>query len=183
MSRAKLLVAVGVAVCALSVAGGLALLRAQGKRQQLEGERAAAPRLTPPPREEMQAPAPRPAQDAPVAASPAAAQSQEAELLRELNAALPRLGVKPPARLVAAAAHGDHLTLTFSSEFRPYLTSVSALDELTAMLSGRIHPHGYRHLNLLLRDERGRAVSIDDLVQTPPARRPRPEPIDDGVRR
>ena len=66
---------------------------------------------------------------------PRAPPDPSAALLAELNAALPGLGVKPPAQLTAAVTRGDHLTLTFSHEFQPYLASLSALDELTAALS------------------------------------------------
>lgn len=184
MSRAKLLIAVGVAFFAIGVATAFLLVRAPAPVEQT-GAPPAAP-------SSPASPAPRPGETSPPPAAPPSqaavpsapgAPSAPQPLLAELNAALPGLGVTPPARLVAADARGDHLTLTFSTEFRPYLASVSALDELIAALSDRIHPHGYRHLDLLLRDEHGQTVSIDELVKTPPARRPRPEPIDDGVRR
>ncbi len=188
MSRAKLLLAVGIVLCVLSVAVGLARLRAPEPTERTSAQPAAAPRPAAP----MPPPANPDEQAAPPGAPPAGAKAPEpprappdpsAALLAELNAALPGLGVKPPAQLTAAVTRGDHLTLTFSHEFQPYLASLSALDELTAALSGRVHGHGYRHLDLLMLDTHGQAVSIDELVKTPPAQRPRPEPIDDGVRR
>ena len=61
--------------------------------------------------------------------------------------------------------------------------TVTALDALTGRLSEHARAAGYRHLELQLQERSGRIVPVDELVQTPPARRPRPEPIDDGVRR
>lgn len=190
MSRAKLLLAVGIVLCVLSVAVGLARLRAPEPTERTSAQPAAAPHPAapmPPPAnpDEQAAPpgAPPAGAKAPAPEPPRAPPDPSAALLAELNAALPGLGVKPPAQLTAAVTRGDHLTLTFSHEFQPYLASLSALDELTAALSGRVHGHGYRHLDLLMLDTHGQAVSIDELVKTPPAQRPRPEPIDDGVRR
>ncbi|MFO0578748.1 MAG: hypothetical protein U1A78_32500 [Polyangia bacterium] len=122
-----------------------------------------------------QATAPQPAQPA----QPAAADA----LLARLNTLLPRLGVQPPARIVAAAAQGDRLVLTFSAGFRKNLADLSALDELVGALSHRVLDEGYKHLSVRVLDAQGRAVPLDELVETPAARRPRPEPIDDGVRR
>ena len=96
------------------------------------------------------------------------------------------LGVEAEAAQAAidrAAAQRDRLTLTFNQEFRPHLGDLSALDELNAALSARVLGHGYHHLELRMVDARGRAVPLAELTATPPARRPRPEPIDDGVRR
>lgn len=190
MSRAKLLVAVGIVLCVFGVAIGLARLRAQGPTERTSPASAAAPHPAAPrplpgnPDEQAAAPtAPPTSQPEPKPEPPRPPQDPSAALLAELNAALPSLGVQPPAQMTAAAMRGDHLTLTFNHDFRPYLASVSALDELIAALSGRVHAHGYRHLDLLMLDARGQAVSIDELVKTPPAQRPRPEPIDDGVRR
>ncbi len=104
-------------------------------------------------------------------------------LLTELNAALPKLGVPPPARLTAATVENNLLVLTFNTEFRSHLSDLSALDELTAALSSRTLAHGYRNLDLRMADVRGRTRSLAELTTTLPARRPRPEPIDDGVRR
>lgn len=186
MSRAKLLVAVGIVLCGFSVVVGLARLRASGPTERTNPQPAAAPAapapLPPSPVEQAAAPMAPPA-SANAPAPPRAPQDPSAALVAELNAALPGLGVKPPAQLTAAVRRGDHLTLTFSQEFQPYLASLSALDELIAALSDRVHGHGYRHLDLLMLDKHGQAVSIDELVKTPPAQRPRPEPIDDGVRR
>ena len=89
----------------------------------------------------------------------------------------------PPAHLTAATVESNLLVLTFNAEFRPYLAELSALDELTAALAGRAQAHGYRNLDVRVMDSRGRARSTAELTLTPPARRPRPEPIDDGVRR
>lgn len=104
-------------------------------------------------------------------------------LIARLNTLLPGLGVQPPARIVAAGAQGDRLVLTFSAGFRKDLSDLSALDELVGALSHRVLDEGYKHLSLRVLDAQGRGVPLDDLVQTPAARRPRPEPIDDGVRR
>lgn len=189
MSRAKLLVAVGIVLCLFTAALGLARLRAPGPMEQTVPAPAAAPRTAAPrplpAKMDLPAAAPDalPASEPGQAPAPQPPQDSHAALLAELNAALPGLGVRPPAHLTAAATRGDHLTLTFNREFQPYLASVSALDELIAALSGRVHAHGYRHLDLLMLDVHGQAVSIDELVKTPPAQRPRPEPIDDGVRR
>lgn len=119
---------------------------------------------------------------APQPAQPSQAPGTDA-LIARLNTLLPGLGVQPPARIVAAGAQGDRLVLTFSAGFRKNLSDLSALDELVGALSHRVLDEGYKHLSLRVLDAQGRAVPLDELVQTPAARRPRPEPIDDGVRR
>lgn len=124
--------------------------------------------------------APKPQATKPTAA-PAPAPTDA--LIARLNPILPRLGVQPPARIVAASAKDDRLVLTFSAEFRKNLADLSALDELVGALSHRVLDDGYKHLSLRVLDARGRSVPLDELVQTPAERRPRPEPIDDGVRR
>ena len=182
MSRVRLAVAVGVIVVALAGVAGWVLF---GARSQTPAAPAtAAPPPAPAPVERpvpTRAPVPTHA-PVPPAAEPPDAAAPDA-LLAELNQALPGLGVPPPARLIAAAAQRDRLTLTFNQEFKPQLGDLSALDELTAALSARALLHGYRHLELRMADARGRAVPLAELTATPPARRPRPEPIDDGVRR
>lgn len=94
--------------------------------------------------------------------------------------------MNPPAKIVEARAQGDRLVVVFNAAFRKSLNSlrdVSALDELTGALSHRVLDAGYKHLELRVLDEDGRSQLVDELVQTPPERRPRPEPIDDGVRK
>lgn len=134
----------------------------------------AAPPLTPPVPSAAPAPAAAPAPQAPLPAS---------EVLVRINAALPRLGVKPPMRAVDAVARGDRLLLTMNAPFRAFLRDASATDELVGALADLLHEPGYNHLELRYLDERGQSHSIDDVLATPPDRRPRPEPIDDGVRR
>lgn len=104
-------------------------------------------------------------------------------MLAQINAALPRLGVRPPIRAAQASARGDRLILTFSAELRGFLDDATATDELVGALVDLLHDHGYRHLEVRYLDEHGQSRSIDDVLATPPARRPRPEPVDDGVRR
>lgn len=186
MSQARLAVAVGVIVVALAGAAGLALFAARQPPPvaPATGAPPAAPAPAPAPAEQpapLPAPIPQSAPVPPVADPPDAAAPDA--LLAELNQALPGLGVRLPARLIAAAARRDRLVLTFNPEFRPHLDDLSALDELTAALSARALTRGYRHLELRLADAHGRAVPLAELTATPPARRPRPEPIDDGVRR
>lgn len=181
MSRARLVVAIGVVVVALAAAAGLLLFADHGQKPValVPAAPPVAPAAAP-----VERPAPSPAPvppTAPGAELPDAAAPDA--LLAELNQALPGLGVPPPARLIAAAAQRDRLTLTFNQEFRPHLGELSALDELTAALSARALTHGFHHLELRMADARGRAVPLAELTATPPARRPRPEPIDDGVRR
>ena len=77
----------------------------------------------------------------------------------------------------------SRLVLTFNHAFHSQLQDLTALDALTGRLSEHAREAGYRHLELQLQERSGRIVPVDELVQTPPARRPRPEPIDDGVRR
>lgn len=182
MSRAWLAVAIGVLVVALAVVAAVLLpVRRAEAPAALTSPTAPAPMQAP----ARTAPVPRPEPAplvVPVAQVPDAA-AAPAPLLAELDRALPGLGVPRPARLVGALAKGDRLTLTFSPEFRSQLSDLSALDELTAALSARALTHGYRHLELRVMDARGRAVPLAELVATPAARRPRPEPIDDGVRR
>ena len=181
MSRASLVVAIGVIVFLLAGAAGLVLFAEH--RQTPAAPVTAAPPVAPA-AAPVERPAPSPAPvppTAPGAELPDAAAPDA--LLAELNQALPGLGVPPPARLIAAAAQRDRLTLTFNQEFRPHLGELSALDELTAALSARALTHGFHHLELRMADARGRAVPLAELTATPPARRPRPEPIDDGVRR
>lgn len=180
MSQARLVVAVGV----ILLAGAAALVIFTDRQQTPRAPVTAAPPLAPTAAAPVKRPAPSPAPvppSAPRAELPDAAAPDA--LLAELNQALPVLGVPPPARLIAAAVARDRLTLTFNQEFRPQLGDLSALDELTAALSARALTHGYRHLELRMADARGRAIPLAELTATPPARRPRPEPIDDGVRR
>lgn len=182
MSRARLVVAIGVVVVALAAAAGLLLFADHGQKPVAPVP--AAPPVAPVAAAPIERPPPSPA---PVSPNSPGAELPDAAapdaLLAELNQALPRLGVPPPARLVAAAGQRDRLTLTFNQEFRPHLGDLSALDELTAALSARALTHGFHHLELRMADARGRAVPLAELTATPPARRPRPEPIDDGVRR
>jgi len=105
--------------------------------------------------------------------------------LEEWRAALPELGIQPPVVLlqVQGDATRSRLVLTFNHAFHSQLQDLTALDALTGRLSEHAREAGYRHLELQLQERSGRIVPIDELVQTPPARRPRPEPIDDGVRR
>lgn len=105
--------------------------------------------------------------------------------LEEWRAALPGLGIEPPVVLlqVQGDAARSRLVLTFNHAFHSQLQDLTALDALTGRLSERAREAGYRHLELQLQERSGRIVPVDELVQTPPARRPRPEPIDDGVRR
>lgn len=184
MSQARLAVAVGVIVVALAGAAGLALFAARQPPPAAPATTAPSAAPAPAPVEQpapLPAPVPQSAQVPPGADPPDAAVPDA--LLAELNQALPGLGVRLPARLIAAAAQRDRLILTFNPEFRPHLDDLSALDELTAALSARALTRGYRHLELRLADVHGRAVPLAELTATPPARRPRPEPIDDGVRR
>lgn len=105
--------------------------------------------------------------------------------LEEWRAALPGLGIQPPILLlqVQGDAARSRLVLTFNHAFHSQLQDLTALDSLTGRLSEQAREAGYRHLELRLQERSGRIVPIDELVQTPPTRRPRPEPIDDGVRR
>lgn len=114
------------------------------------------------------------------------APSGDASLVERLNASLPGLGVSPPARIAESHPQGDRIVLVFNAAFRKSLNSlrdVSALDELTGALSHRVLDAGFKHLELRVLDDTGRSQPVDELVQTPPERRPRPEPIDDGVRK
>ncbi len=178
MSRAKLPMILGIVLVALMVVvGGVVLLRTH---YGLPGDLPlpvpvpAAPTL-------LNRPPAQPA--ATVPASPTPAPSSAQSLLGELNAALPKLGVPPPVRITEATVDNKLLILTFSAEFRAHLTDLSALDELTAALSSRVLARGYQNLELRVLNAQGRSQSVAELTATPPARRPRPEPIDDGVRR
>lgn len=108
------------------------------------------------------------------------------DLIGRLNASLPGLGVSAPAQIAEAQPQGDRIVLVFNAAFRKSLNNlrdVSALDELTGALSHRVLDAGFKHLELRVLGDNGRSQLLDELVQTPPERRPRPEPIDDGVRK
>lgn len=126
--------------------------------------------------------APRPPAIPPAQPAPSA----KAPLIDQLNASLPGLGIGPPARIAETRPQGDRIALVFNAAFRKSLNNlrdVSALDELTSALSHRVLDAGFKHLELRVLDDSGRSQLVDELIQTPPERRPRPEPIDDGVRK
>ena len=130
----------------------------------------------------------RPEASAPSAPSAVSAPAvAESDLRTRLNAELPRAGLPATARILETRGNGDRLTLIFDAALRDSLNDVSALDGWIGALSRRAADLGYPHLDLRirLRDGQGRAddVTIDSLVRTPPEKLPRPEPIDDGVRR
>lgn len=121
------------------------------------------------------------------AALPGPAAPPARDLAAQLNAELPALGLPKTARIVEARVEGERLTLIFDGALRESLGDVSALDGWIEALSQRAAKLGHSKLGLRLRtvDNNGisRDVTIDSLVATPAAERPRPEPIDDGVRR
>lgn len=146
-------------------------------------EHAATPAATAP--APAPVPTPTPTVDPPTPAAPAAPPTLD--LAAQLNAELPALGLPKTARIVETRVEGERLTLIFDGALRASLGDVSALDGWIEALSQRAAKLGHRQLGLLVRTALAngatRDVTIDSLVATPPAARPRPEPIDDGVRR
>lgn len=125
---------------------------------------------------------PTPAPAAPVTSAPTGS-AAPASLLSELGAVLEKHGYKKPIAIVDSRVSGDRLTLTMSPRFAVAAQDLTALDELVAALSASALEKGYRHLELRVQKDDGSVVPLDALVATPPARRPQPDPIDDGVRR
>jgi hypothetical protein len=187
MSRASLPIILGIILVTLAgLVGGIVLLRTASPGSAevpLPLPVQAAPALPAPAVPPVVAPIPSVPEKTPDVPAERKTPDPLPPILTELNAALPQLGVSPPARLIAIAVEKDLLVLTFNAEFRSHLDDLSALDELTAALSGRAQTHGYLNVDLRMVDSRGRTRSLAELTVTPPARRPRPEPIDDGVRR
>lgn len=170
--------AVAAAVTVLSALAAWFFVSANLQSARLTGPAAQSP----PPSAALVAPPQPPTVVAP-AAPPVTATAPSP--LEEWRAALPGLGIQPPVLLlqVQGDAARSRLVLTFNHAFHSQLQDLTALDALTGRLSEHAREAGYRHLELQLQERSGRIVPVDELVQTPPARRPRPEPIDDGVRR
>lgn len=142
------------------------------------------PATTPTPAVVAPAAQPTPAPAAPVTSPPTGnATAAPASLLSELGAVLEKHGYKKPIAIVDSQVSGDRLTLTMSPRFAVAAQDLTALDELVAALSASALEKGYRHLELRVQKDDGSVVPLDALVATPPARRPQPDPIDDGVRR
>ena len=172
---------VAATVTILSVLAAWFFVSVNLRSARVTGPAAISP---PPPAALVAPPEPPPAVAAAAAASPPVT-ATEPSLLEEWRAALPELGIHPPVVLlqVQGDAARSRLVLTFNHAFHSQLQDLTALDALTGRLSEHARAAGYRHLELQLQERSGRIVPVDELVQTPPARRPRPEPIDDGVRR
>lgn len=140
------------------------------------------PPTTTAPAEVAPAASPTPAPAAPGTSVPTGS-AAPAPLLGELGAVLETHGYKKPIAIVDSRGSGDRLTLTMSPRFAVAAQDLTALDELVAALSASALEKGYRHLELRVQKDDGSVVPLDALVATPPARRPQPDPIDDGVRR
>lgn len=173
-------------ILAVLLLGGVVAVVLIGELPRLlekKAEQAPAPAATAP----IQTPIPTPTPTPTATTDPGPAAPPALDLAAQLNAELPALGLPRTARIVETRVEGERLTLIFDGALRGSLGNVSALDEWIEALSQRAAKLGHSKLGLRVRtvdaDGKTRDVTIDSLVATPAAARPRPEPIDDGVRR